>query len=77
MDAAYQMEIWQFTKSGEIDIMENVGYLPDSVYGSVHTNAFNHSMSTNKTGGVLRKNLRIRSMCMPLNGAKGNKVFCR
>ena len=44
-------------KSGEIDIMENVGYLPDSVYGSVHTNAFNHSIGTNKTGGVLRKDL--------------------
>lgn len=44
-------------KSGEIDIMENVGYLPDSVYGSVHTAAFNHSIGTNKTNGLLRKDL--------------------
>ena len=44
-------------RSGEIDIMENVGYLPDSVYGSVHTGAFNHAIGTNKTGGVLRKDL--------------------
>lgn len=38
--------------SGEIDIMENVGYLPDSVYGSVHTKRFNHSIGTQVTGGV-------------------------
>ncbi len=44
-------------KSGEIDIMEFVGYLPDSLYGSVHTGAFNHAIGTNKTGGTLRKNL--------------------
>jgi beta-glucanase (GH16 family) len=44
-------------KSGEIDIMENVGYLPDSVYGSVHTGAFNHAIGTNKTGGVARTDL--------------------
>ena len=43
--------------SGEIDIMENVGYLPDSVYGSVHTGAFNHAIGTNKTGGVKRNDL--------------------
>jgi len=49
---------WEYggwPKSGEIDIMESVGYLPDSVYGSVHTAAFNHAIGTNKTGGVLRK----------------------
>ena len=44
-------------KSGEIDIMENVGYLPDSVFGSVHTGAFNHAIGTNKTGSVARKDL--------------------
>jgi beta-glucanase (GH16 family) len=44
-------------KSGEIDIMENVGYLPDSVFGSVHTAAFNHAIGTNKTAGILRKDL--------------------
>ena len=44
-------------KSGEIDIMEYVGYLPDSVYASVHTGAYNHAIGTNKTNGVLRKDL--------------------
>ena len=43
--------------SGEIDIMENVGYLPDSVYGTVHTGAFNHVKGTQKTKGLLRTDL--------------------
>ena len=44
-------------KSGEIDIMESVGYEPDSVYGTVHTGAFNHAIGTHKVGGVARKDL--------------------
>ena len=44
-------------KSGEIDIMEFVGYMPDSVFGSVHTGAYNHSIGTQKTGGVTFKDL--------------------
>ena len=43
--------------SGEIDIMENVGYIPDTVYGSIHTGAFNHKIGTQKTKGVFRKDL--------------------
>ena len=39
-------------ESGEIDIMENVGYMPDSVFGSVHTKRFNHVQGTQVTGGV-------------------------
>eukprot|EP00441_Pelagodinium_beii_P027089 CAMPEP_0197660802 /NCGR_PEP_ID=MMETSP1338-20131121/51068_1 /TAXON_ID=43686 ORGANISM="Pelagodinium beii, Strain RCC1491" /NCGR_SAMPLE_ID=MMETSP1338 /ASSEMBLY_ACC=CAM_ASM_000754 /LENGTH=402 /DNA_ID=CAMNT_0043238229 /DNA_START=90 /DNA_END=1295 /DNA_ORIENTATION=- len=33
-------------KSGEIDIMEHVGYDPGNVHGTVHTGAFNHMKST-------------------------------
>lgn len=33
-------------KSGEIDVMEHVGYEPDSVYGTVHTQTFNHTKGT-------------------------------
>jgi len=33
-------------KSGEIDIMEHVGYSPDSIIGTVHTEAFNHILGT-------------------------------
>ena len=39
-------------KSGEIDIMEFVGYMPDSVFGSVHTGLYNHSIGTQKTKGI-------------------------
>jgi beta-glucanase (GH16 family) len=37
---------------GEIDIMENVGYNPDSVFCSVHTESFNHVKGTQKTNGI-------------------------
>lgn len=33
-------------RSGEIDIMENVGYMPDSLFGTVHTESFNHIKGT-------------------------------
>ncbi|MBZ4189124.1 family 16 glycosylhydrolase [Niabella beijingensis] len=39
--------------SGEIDIMEHVGYNPDTVYSSVHTKTFNHVKGTQKTKGLL------------------------
>ncbi|WP_423128353.1 glycoside hydrolase family 16 protein [Gaoshiqia sp. Z1-71] len=35
-------------KSGEIDIMEHVGYNPDSVFFTVHTEHFNHMIGTQK-----------------------------
>lgn len=39
--------------SGEIDIMEHVGYEPASIYGSIHTEAFNHKIGTQKSGEKL------------------------
>ncbi len=33
---------------GEIDIMENVGYDPDTVHANIHTKAYNHVLRTNK-----------------------------
>ena len=41
--------------SGEIDIMENVGFMPDSIFGSVHTKSFNHVIHTQKTKGLFLK----------------------
>lgn len=38
--------------SGEIDIMEHVGYEPDSVYGTVHTEAYNGMKGTQKSGSI-------------------------
>jgi beta-glucanase (GH16 family) len=36
-------------KSGEIDIMEHVGYDPERVHISVHTESYHHSIGTQKT----------------------------
>ncbi|MBX2924640.1 MAG: glycoside hydrolase family 16 protein [Chitinophagaceae bacterium] len=44
-------------KSGEIDIMEHVGYLPDSVFGTVHTDAYNHRIGTQKGKNTFRSDL--------------------
>jgi beta-glucanase (GH16 family) len=42
--------------SGEIDVMEHVGYAADSVFGSVHTAAYNHLKGTQKTKGIVVPN---------------------
>ncbi len=39
-------------KSGEIDIMEHVGHLPDSIFGTVHTQLYNGMLNT-QAGGHL------------------------
>lgn len=38
--------------SGEIDIMENVGYMPDSLFCTVHTKAYNHIINTQVSKSV-------------------------
>lgn len=42
---------------GEIDIMEHVGFNPDSIFGTVHTKAFNHIIGTQDGGGIMDKDL--------------------
>lgn len=38
--------------SGEIDIMENVGYDPDTIVGSAHTESYNHVVGTQKNAKI-------------------------
>lgn len=38
--------------SGEIDIMENVGYDPDTIVGTAHTESYNHVLGTQKTAKI-------------------------
>jgi beta-glucanase (GH16 family) len=40
-------------KAGEIDIMEHVGFNPDSIFGTVHTEAYNHMKNTQKGKTIL------------------------
>lgn len=37
---------------GEIDIMENVGFEPDRIYGNIHTTAYNHVKKTGKGANI-------------------------
>lgn len=41
---------------GEIDIMEHVGFNKDSVFGSVHTQSYNHIAGTQTTKGLFISN---------------------
>jgi beta-glucanase (GH16 family) len=39
--------------SGEIDIMEHVGFDPNNVHCSIHTSAYNHTRGTQKTANTV------------------------
>ena len=41
---------------GEIDIMEHVGYNKDSLFGTIHSAAYNHVKGTQKGKGILIRN---------------------
>lgn len=43
--------------SGEIDIMEYVGYEPNRVHGSIHTEVYNHKIGTQKSNSLKYDNL--------------------
>jgi len=46
---------WEYGKwpaSGEIDIIENVGYDPDTIVGSAHTQKYYHSIGTQKNAKI-------------------------
>jgi beta-glucanase (GH16 family) len=39
-------------RSGEIDIMEHVGYEMNKIHGSIHTHLYNHKKGTQKGGSI-------------------------
>lgn len=41
---------------GEIDIMEHVGFEPDSIFGTIHTKAYNHMKGTEKSKKIFIEN---------------------
>ncbi len=43
---------FEWPKDGEIDIMEHVGYDQNVIVGTIHTNAYNHMIGTEKTASV-------------------------
>ena len=51
-------EYGRWPSSGEIDIMEHVGFDPDVVHASVHTKAYNHNINTHKTAKITVPNSR-------------------
>jgi beta-glucanase (GH16 family) len=42
----------EWPASGEIDIMEHVGYDKDSIFSSLHSKTYNHHIGTQKTKGL-------------------------
>lgn len=63
----------EWPRIGEIDIMEHVGYSPDSVFATVHTQAYNHTIGTQKTRGVAYKDLSASFHVYALEWTK-NKI---
>lgn len=47
-----QKESFSWPLDGEIDIMEHVGFTPDKIYGTIHTQAYNHTIGTQKVGEI-------------------------
>lgn len=45
-------EYGNWPRSGEIDIMENVGFDPDTIVGSAHTLKYNHSIGTQRSSRI-------------------------
>jgi beta-glucanase (GH16 family) len=46
--------------SGEIDIMEHVGYDQGVVHGTIHTASFNHMIGTQRGGSITRSDVSTR-----------------
>ncbi|MGD9929645.1 MAG: family 16 glycosylhydrolase [Mangrovibacterium sp.] len=48
-----EWEYGSWPASGEIDIMENVGYMGDTILATVHTKSYNHSIHTQRGDSIV------------------------
>ena len=62
-------------KSGEIDIMEHVGYDPGKVHGTVHTEAFNHMIGTQKGAQLMVPNFASEFHTYAVDWKQGQMDF--
>ena len=62
-------------KSGEIDLMENVGYAPDSVHFTIHTEKYNHVKGTQKAAILIDSTLYSRFHDYALEWSPDSLVF--
>jgi beta-glucanase (GH16 family) len=53
--------------SGEIDIMEHVGYMPDSVFMTIHTGKYSYRSGVEKTKGVYFDDLHTKFHVYAIN----------
>lgn len=61
--------------SGEIDIMENVGYWPDTVFSTVHTGKYNGMLGTQKSKGTTMPDFSKAFHVYALEWASGELSF--
>ena len=62
-------------KNGEIDIMEHVGFDPGKVHGTVHTEAFNHMIGTQKAGQLMVSNFATEFHTYAVDWKQGQMDF--
>jgi len=62
-------------KNGEIDIMEHVGFDPGKVHGTVHTEAFNHMIGTQKAGQLMVSNFATEFHTYAVDWKEGQMDF--
>lgn len=62
-------------ESGEIDIMEHVGYNDQKIFGTVHTKAFNHVQGTQRGDSIAIKNCERKFHVYAIDWTEDSIVF--
>ena len=62
-------------KCGEIDIMEHVAYMKNTVHSTVHTGAYNHIKDTQRGGQLVLDELTENYHVYAVNWQQGQMVF--